>query len=71
VAQDRESAQRDLVDKLHKGDFPKWRFCIQVMPEAEAVTYRYNPFDITKVWPHKDYPLIDVGTIELNRNAGN
>jgi catalase len=42
-----------------------------VMPEADAAKYRYNPFDITKVWPHKDYPLIDVGTIELNRNAQN
>ena len=41
------------------------------MTEAEAATYRINPFDVTKVWPHKDYPLIDVGTIELNRNAGN
>jgi catalase len=71
VAQDRESAQRDLVDNIDKGSFPKWRFCIQVMPEADAATYRYNPFDITKVWPYKDYPLIDVGTIELNRNAQN
>jgi len=71
VAQDRESAQRDLIDNIDNGNFPKWRFCIQVMPEADAVTYRYNPFDITKVWPYKDYPLIDVGTIELNRNAQN
>src|ERR1700751_3635050 len=71
VAQDRESAQRDLVDNIDSGNFPKWRFCIQVMPEADAATYRYNPFDITKVWPYKDYPLIDVGTIELNRNAAN
>jgi catalase len=71
VGQDRESAQRDLVDNIDKGNFPKWRFCIQVMPEADAATYRYNPFDITKVWPYKDYPLIDVGTIELNGNAQN
>jgi len=71
VAQDRESAQRDLIDNIDNGNFPKWRFCIQVMPEADALTYRYNPFDITKVWPYKDYPLIDVGTIELNRNAQN
>ena len=71
VAQDRESAQRDLIDNIDNGNFPKWRFRIQVMPEADAVTYRYNPFDITKVWPYKDYPLIDVGTIELNRNAQN
>ncbi|MFP3250022.1 MAG: catalase, partial [Paraburkholderia sp.] len=71
VAQDRESAQRDLVENIDNGNFPKWRFCIQVMPEADAANYRYNPFDITKVWPYKDYPLIDVGTIELNRNAQN
>ncbi|OLL33239.1 catalase, partial [Burkholderia sp. SRS-W-2-2016] len=71
VAQDRESAQRDLVGSIDAGNFPKWRFAIQVMPEADAAKYRFNPFDITKVWSHKDYPLIDVGTIELNRNAAN
>jgi catalase len=71
IAGDRESAQRDLVGSIDSGNFPKWRFCIQVMPEADAATYRYNPFDITKVWPYRDYPLIDVGVIELNRNAQN
>ncbi|MGQ7939582.1 catalase [Paraburkholderia sp. D1E] len=71
VAQDRESAQRDLVGNIDAGNFPKWRFAIQVMPEAEAASYRFNAFDITKVWSQKDYPLIDVGTIELNRNAAN
>ncbi len=71
IAGDRESAQRDLIASIENGDFPKWAFRIQVMPEAEAATLAYNPFDITKVWPHKDYPLIDVGVIELNRNAGN
>ena len=71
VGRDRESAQHDLVDNIDRGNFPKWNFRIQVMPEAEAATYGINPFDITKVWPHKDYPLIDVGTIELNRNAAN
>ncbi|WJF89795.1 catalase [Paraburkholderia bonniea] len=71
VARDRESAQRDLFGNIAAGNFPQWRFCIQVMPEADAATYRYNPFDVTKVWPHNDYPLIDVGTIELNRNAEN
>ncbi|WP_144110112.1 catalase [Paraburkholderia sp. BCC1886] len=71
VAQDRESAQRDLVTNIDNGNFPQWRFAIQVMPEAEAAAYRFNPFDITKVWSQKDYPLIDVGTIELNRNAAN
>jgi catalase len=71
VAQDRESAQRDLYGEIEKGNFPKWHFRIQVMPEADAAKVPYNPFDITKVWPHKDYPLIDVGTIELNRNPEN
>ncbi|MGF6769184.1 catalase [Paraburkholderia sp. GAS199] len=71
VAQDRESAQRDLVTNIEQGNVPVWRFAIQVMPEADAANYRFNPFDITKVWSQKDYPLIDVGTIELNRNAQN
>ncbi|QBQ95778.1 catalase [Paraburkholderia pallida] len=71
VAQDRESAQRDLYSEIEKRNFPKWHFRIQVMPEADAAKVPYNPFDITKVWPHKDYPLIDVGTIELNRNPEN
>lgn len=71
IAGDRESAQRDLITNIDQGNFPKWAFRIQVMPEADAVTYGINPFDITKVWPHQDYPLIDVGVIELNRNAGN
>jgi catalase len=71
IAGDRESAQRDLVASIDRGEFPKWYFRVQVMPEADAARYRINPFDITKVWPHEDYPLIDVGTIELNRNAAN
>ena len=71
VAHDRESSQRDLFDALERGDFPKWRLCVQVMPEADAAHYRFNPFDLTKVWPHGDYPLIDVGVLELNRNPDN
>jgi catalase len=71
VAGDRESAQRDLIENIDGGNFPKWHFRVQVMPEADAAKFKDNPFDITKVWSHKDYPLIDVGTIELNRNAGN
>ncbi|NUY01454.1 catalase [Paraburkholderia youngii] len=71
IAQDRESAQRDLFNEIEKGNFPKWHFRIQVMPEADAAEVPYNPFDITKIWPHKDYPLIDVGTVELNRNPEN
>jgi catalase len=71
VAKDRESSQRDLFESIERGEFPKWRFCVQIMPEKDAETYRWNPFDITKVWPHKDYPLIDVGIMELNRNPQN
>ena len=68
VARDRESSQRDLYEAIERGEFPKWRVCVQIMPEQDAETYRWNPFDLTKVWPHKDYPLIDVGIMELNRN---
>lgn len=71
IAKDRESSQRDLYEAIERGDFPKWDFKIQVMPEAEAETYHINPFDLTKVWPHADYPLIDVGVLELNRNPEN
>lgn len=71
VGQDRESSQRDLFDAIEQGDYPRWRFCVQVMPEADAETYPINPFDLTKVWPHSDYPLIEVGIVELNRNAEN
>ncbi len=71
IAKDRESSQRDLFDAIEKGDFPQWDLKIQVMPETDAETYHVNPFDITKVWPHADYPLIDVGVLELNRNPEN
>jgi len=71
VGGDRESAQRDLFQSIEGGNFPRWRMCVQVMPEKEALTYRINPFDLTKVWPYKDYPLIDVGVLELNRNPEN
>src|SRR5271170_4028245 len=68
---DPDFAQRDLFDSIAKGDFPKWRVSIQVMPEKEADTYHINPFDLTKVWPHKEYPLHEVGELELNRNPEN
>jgi len=71
VAKDRESSQRDLFQAIEGGDFPKWKFSVQIMPEVAAETYRINPFDLTKVWPHADYPLIEVGILELNRNAEN
>ena len=71
VGQCRETHQRDLYDAIERGDFPKWTLYIQVMPEADAETVPYNPFDLTKVWPHNDYPLIEVGEIEFNRNPEN
>ncbi|MBN2171477.1 MAG: catalase [Candidatus Krumholzibacteriota bacterium] len=71
VGTDRESHQRDLFESIEKGRFPRWRLMIQVMPEAEAETTPYNPFDLTKVWPHGDYPVMEVGVMELNRNPAN
>ncbi len=71
VGQDRESHQRDLFEAIAKGDFPKWRMQVQIMPETDAEKTPYNPFDLTKVWPHGDYPVIDVGILELNRNPEN
>ena len=71
VGRDRESHQADLLHAIERGEFPKWKLQIQVMPEKDAASYRFNPFDLTKVWPHADYPLIDVGVMELNRNPKN
>jgi catalase len=71
VGKTRESTQEDLYFAIEKGDFPKWRFFIQVMPETDAEKVPYNPFDLTKVWPHRNYPLIEAGLMELNRNPEN
>jgi len=71
VGKDRESHQRDLYESLERGEFPRWTMFIQVMPEKDAATCPYNPFDLTKVWFYKDYPLIEVGVMELNRNPEN
>jgi catalase len=71
VGDDRESHQRDLFQAIDRGDYPRWRFCVQIMPESDAGKTPYNPFDLTKVWPHKDYPLIEVGILGLNRNPEN
>jgi len=71
VGKDRESSQRDLFGAIERGEFPQWKFQVQIMPEIEAETYHINPFDLTKVWPHADFPLIDVGVMELNRNPEN
>ncbi|WP_410793199.1 catalase [Kribbella sp. C-35] len=71
VGADRESHQRDLYEAIERGDHPKWTLHVQVMPEEDAAGYRFHPFDLTKVWSKKDYPLIEVGELELNRNPGN
>ncbi len=71
VGKTRESTQEDLFYSIEQGEFPKWNFQVQIMPETDADETPYNPFDLTKVWPHGDYPLIHVGTLELNRNPEN
>ena len=71
IAKDRESHQKDLFESIEKKDFPRWTMFIQVMPEKEAVTCPYHPFDLTKVWFHSDYPPIEVGVLELNKNPEN
>jgi catalase len=68
---DPDYAQRDLFNAIAKGDFPKWRVSVQIMPEKDAATYHINPFDLTKVWPHRDYPLHEVGELVLDRNPDN
>ncbi len=64
-------AQQDLVEAIDRGDFPSWTAKVQIMTEEEAKNYRINPFDLTKIWPHADFPLIEVGQLELNRNVEN
>ena len=68
---DPDYSQRDLVEAINRGDFPKWALKIQVMTDEQAKKFKFNPFDITKVWPHSDYPLIDVGIMELNEIPAN
>ncbi|MAE96330.1 MAG: catalase [Deltaproteobacteria bacterium] len=66
-----QAHQQDLLQAIEEGDCPSWTLKVQLMPEADAATYRFNPFDLTKTWPHSDYPLIEVGTLTLNRNPDN
>jgi len=68
---DMDVSQSDLFHAIEKGEFPQWSVELQIMPEAKAATYHINPFDVTKVWPHADYPMIKVGVLELNRNPKN
>lgn len=64
-------AHEDLVNAIDQGDYPSWTAKVQIMSEDEAKSYQLNPFDLTKVWPHSDFPLIEVGQLELNRNVEN
>ncbi|PIL18768.1 hypothetical protein P775_19560 [Puniceibacterium antarcticum] len=71
IGKTRESYQEDLYNALDSGEFPKWTLKIQVMEEEMANEVDFNPFDVTKVWPHDQFPLIEVGELEMNRNAPN
>ena len=71
IARDRDSSTRDLFDAIERGAYPRWKLCVQVMTQEEARHTAFNPFDLTKVWPHGDFPLIEVGEMELNRNPDN
>jgi catalase len=71
IAKDRESSQRDLFEAIERGEYPRWTLKVQLMTEQQAAQASFNPFDLTKVWPHKDYPLHEVGVLELNRNPDN
>lgn len=71
IAKDRESSQKDLFEAIERGDFPRWNMKIQIMTEEQANASKRNPFDLTKTWSQKEYPLIDVGVLELNKNPEN
>ena len=71
IGQDRETHQRDLFESIERGDFPRWTLFVQVMTDEQAKAFPFNPFDLTKVWPKADFPLIEVGHFELNRNPEN
>ena len=71
IGKTRESYQEELYGAIAEGRFPQWTVQVQIMPETDAEKQAYNPFDLTKVWPHADYPPIDIGVMELNRNAEN
>ena len=71
AARDADAHVRDLYDAIERGEHPSWSLFVQVMPFEDAAGYRFNPFDLTKVWPHADYPLIPVGTMTLDRNPAN
>ncbi|MBN1362021.1 MAG: catalase [Sedimentisphaerales bacterium] len=71
AGEDPDYATRDLREAIEKGAYPSWKVCVQIMPATDAKTYRWNINDITKVWPHADYPLVEIGRMTLNRNPDN
>jgi catalase len=71
IGVDRESHQRDLFEAIERQEFPSWTVKVQIMTEEQARNYRWNPFDLTKVWAHSDFPLLEIGILELNRNPQN
>ena len=71
IGRSRETSQESLFGAIERGDFPRWTLYVQVMPEADSTETPYNPFDLTKVWPHGEYPLIEVGEVELDENPEN
>jgi catalase len=71
MGEDQDHATRDLYESIKKGDYPAWTVYAQVMTAEAAKSYRFDPFDITKVWPHADYPLLPIGRMVLNRNPEN
>ncbi|MBC7594624.1 MAG: catalase [Kineosporiaceae bacterium] len=71
AGEDADFHRRDLHDAIERDEFPSWTLSVQVMPYADAENYRFNPFDVTKILPHSDYPLIKVGTMTLNKNPDN
>jgi catalase len=70
-AEDLDYHRRDLWEAIVRKDYPAWRLEMQIMPFEDTANYRFNPFDLTKVWPHKDYPLIPIGRMVLDRNPDN
>ena len=71
AGEDPNHATKDLFQAIERGEFPSWRVCVQIMPPEDAKSYRWNIFDITKVWPHADYPLVEIGRMVLDRNPEN
>jgi catalase len=69
AGEDADFHQRDLFEAIDRGEFPSWSLKMQIMPFDDAKSYRFNPFDLTKVWPHRDYPLIEVGRLTLDHNV--